>query len=615
MFFNQCFCLFDNSITSITRSVVAPDPRVDICPNPNSAKRSCRSCRLMLSQHFPAMRTVSAHTHNMTTNLVQTQHRPQSPGRGSRRAPRAPDWKAFYRNGLPKEVIVIEDSPDVSNSTTLPPSFPVPTAVPSQSNLCTKKRKLRCQNSLHATLTPQNRLPRLSAASNDHTDSDLPPSSKRRRTQRGERSHSHGENYVTKANRLSQVYHPPRGRTSRVKTATIRQVNCDHGPDNESIADDADGHLIVVPDQVIARRYRIEKLLGQGTFGKVVQAYDSVNRERVALKVIRSIQKYRDAARIELRVLQTLQRHDPANMYRCIHSKDCFEYKGHICITMRLLGSSIFDFLKNNGFVPFPNSQIQSIAHQLLTSVAYMHDIHIIHTDLKPENILLRNASYQAFTYNRKIPSATSKICRTATQRKVLLNTEICVIDFGSATFEDEYHSSVVSTRHYRAPEIILGLEWSYPCDIWSVGCILVELFTGDALFQTHDNREHLAMMEAVCASKIDASLARKANSKSKSSNGDTSCYFKRLKLDYPVAETTRSSRAFVRAIRKLPDFIPPTNNFLMQFLDLLQKMLVFEPGDRITAKQALAHPWFSQQSHDDGTEAARLWAGKALPE
>lgn len=276
-----------------------------------------------------------------------------------------------------------------------------------------------------------------------------------------------------------------------------------------------------------------------------------MNRERVALKVIRSIQKYRDAARIELRVLQTLQRHDPANMYRCIHSKDCFEYKGHICITMRLLGSSIFDFLKHNGFVPFPNSQIQSIAHQLLTSVACtyemyniisiapltprledstltlvaadMHGIHIIHTDLKPENILLRNASYQAFTYNRKIPSATSKISRTATQRKVLLNTEICVIDFGSATFEDEYHSSVVSTRHYRAPEIILGLEWSYPCDIWSVGCILVELFTGDALFQTHDNREHLAMMEAVCASKIDASLARKANSKSKSSHGDTS--------------------------------------------------------------------------------------------
>lgn len=55
---------------------------------------------------------------------------------------------------------------------------------------------------------------------------------------------------------------------------------------------------------------------------------------------------------------------------------------------------------------------------------------------------------------------------------------KIRLIDFGSATFEDQYHSAVVSTRHYRAPEVILGLPWNYPCDIWSVGCILIELLT-----------------------------------------------------------------------------------------------------------------------------------------
>lgn len=60
-----------------------------------------------------------------------------------------------------------------------------------------------------------------------------------------------------------------------------------------------------------------------------------------------------------------------------------------------------------------------------------------------------------------------------------LPSNRIKVIDFGSATFTDAYHSSIVSTRHYRAPEIILGLGWSFPCDIWSVGCILVELITG----------------------------------------------------------------------------------------------------------------------------------------
>lgn len=157
----------------------------------------------------------------------------------------------------------------------------------------------------------------------------------------------------------------------------------------------------------------------------------------------------------------------------------------------------------------------------VLTMLAVLHDLHLIHTDLKPENILLKSQSYQTFTYNRKVPSSSTTINRHATQRRVLLNTEIRLIDFGSATFEDEYHSSVVSTRHYRAPEIILGLGWSYPCDIWSIGCILVEFFTGDALFQTHDNLEHLAMMEAVIGQRIDSYLVQTVNKMSSRSGGN----------------------------------------------------------------------------------------------
>ena len=392
-----------------------------------------------------------------------------------------------------------------------------------------------------------------------------------------------------------------------------------------------------------------------------------VRRERVALKIIRSVQKYRDAARIELRVLQTLRAHDPFNKFRCIHPKDSFDYRGHICITMDLLDCSVFDFLKANNYTPFPNSHIQSIAHQLLTSVACktlatplplskltiadLHDLELIHTDLKPENILLHEAAYQNFTYNRRIPSSSNATCREATHRRVLLQTDICLIDFGSTTFQDEYHSSIVSTRHYRAPEIILGLGWSYPCDIWSIGCILVELFTGDALFQTHENREHLAMMQAVCDSKVDTHLITKASRNSKTSKSSVSryaaasqatchttnmvligcSYFKRQKLDYPTPETTRASRRYVRSMRKLPvsnrcvwrlpsanisqDIIPQTNGFLKQFLDLLQKMLVFDQSARITAKEALEHPWFYETTRDDGTEAKRIYNERTLSE
>lgn len=62
---------------------------------------------------------------------------------------------------------------------------------------------------------------------------------------------------------------------------------------------------------------------------------------------------------------------------------------------------------------------------------------------------------------------------------RVPRSSDLKVIDFGSATFEDQYHSRVVSTRHYRAPEVILELGWTFPADIWSCGCILMELATG----------------------------------------------------------------------------------------------------------------------------------------
>jgi dual-specificity kinase len=126
------------------------------------------------------------------------------------------------------------------------------------------------------------------------------------------------------------------------------------------------------------------------------------------------------------------------------------------------------------------------------------------------------------------------------------------LIDFGSATFDDEYHSSVVSTRHYRAPEIILNLGWSFPCDIWSIGCIIVEFFTGDALFQTHDNLEHLAMMEAVCDGKIDSKIIKQVQSGRGSSANSAAKFFIRNKLDYPNNETQRASRKYVKAMKHL---------------------------------------------------------------
>lgn len=114
----------------------------------------------------------------------------------------------------------------------------------------------------------------------------------------------------------------------------------------------------------------IQRLLGQGTFGKVVEAYDRKKKTRCAIKVIRSVQKYRDASRIELRVLSTLASNDKTNRNKCIHLRDCFDFRNHICIVTDLYGQSVFDFLKSNQFVPFPSTHIQNFAKQLFISVA-----------------------------------------------------------------------------------------------------------------------------------------------------------------------------------------------------------------------------------------------------
>lgn len=150
-----------------------------------------------------------------------------------------------------------------------------------------------------------------------------------------------------------------------------------------------------------------------------------------------------------------------------------------------------------------------SLTPILLHCKIVLHDkAELVHTDLKPENILLVHSGH-TYGFGEDIS-------------RIPTSTHIKLIDFGSATFDKQYHTSVVSTRHYRAPEVILGthpgpskkiaagLGWTYPCDIWSIGCILVELFTGDAVFQTHENHEHLKLME-VTLGPIPPSMIRKS--------------------------------------------------------------------------------------------------------
>ncbi|KAK6506018.1 dual specificity protein kinase kns1 [Arthrobotrys conoides] len=550
---------------------------------------------------------------------------------GKRRRKQTPDWKEFYKNGVPKEIIVIDDTPPpeptpkrnartnvtasrvprpISQNTSLNTRVHNPVSSSQASTATTsqpsKRRKIAANGTTSAAVNRgYNNGTETAATSLASTigDSASIAGTKRKRVTRGSMAKKQTDAFAH--------YQPPPHPPIKAKEVVVRKV--EDNPKTNQKVDDEEGHYIVTTGAFLTNRYRIIKLLGQGTFGKVVQAFDNQKNEYCAIKIIRSVQKYRDASKIELRVLSTLGKNDSENRNKCIHLRDCFDYRNHICIVTDLLGMSVFDFLKSNSFTPFPSSQIQSFARQLFTSVAFLHDLNLIHTDLKPENILLMHNTSETFTYNRVIPSSTHSNPRKAQTRKILLDTDIRLIDFGSATFDDEYHSSVVSTRHYRAPEIILGLGWSFPCDIWSIGCILVEFYTGDALFQTHDNLEHLAMMRTVCNSDIETRLVRQAIAKTQNSNSPASRFFRNNRLDYPNTETTKTSRRYVKAMRRLDEMIPQTCSFYRQLLDLLKKIFVYDPAKRISARDALKHPWFNEVIRDEGITVAQMRIDKSV--
>lgn len=337
------------------------------------------------------------------------------------------------------------------------------------------------------------------------------------------------------------------------------------------IQDDRDGHLIYQEGDVIAGRYEIVNTLGEGTFGKVVRVIDRErNNKEFALKIIKNVSKYRDAARLEINVLKKLQERDPHGNFLVIQLIDHFDYHGHVCLLFELLGLSVFDFMKANNYQAYPMEQTRYIAYQLCYAVKFMHDNRLTHTDLKPENILFVNSSYRIVDENKKKPL------------RVIEDARVRLIDLGSATFDHEHHSSVVSTRHYRAPEVILELGWAQSCDVWSVGCIIFELYLGITLFQTHDNREHLAMMERILGT-LPYRMCRKSKTK----------YFYHGHLDWD--DKTQAGQYVKDNCKPLARYMKTHDEEERELFDLIFRMLQYEPKQRITLAEALNHKFFKR--------------------
>ncbi|CAI4226326.1 unnamed protein product [Auanema sp. JU1783] len=340
---------------------------------------------------------------------------------------------------------------------------------------------------------------------------------------------------------------------------------------SKPIQDDKDGHLIYHKGDLILNRFVIVSTLGEGTFGKVVRVVDKENGDKeLALKIIKNVSKYRDAARLEVKVLNKLKEKDPSGKYGVIQMLHHYDYYGHICLLFKLMGLSVFDFLKENCYRPYPLEQTRYIAYQLCYSVKFLHDNKLTHTDLKPENILFVNSDFRVEETKRGKPY------------KIVKDARVQLIDLGSATFDHEHHSTIVSTRHYRAPEVILELGWSQPCDVWSIGCILYELYQGGTLFQTHENREHLAMMERILGP-IPYRMAKKTKTK----------YFYHGKLDWSLSsQEGQYVRENCKPLRRCMQSNEPDH---VELFEMIEAMLEYEPSSRLTLDQALQHKFFQK--------------------
>uniref|UniRef100_A0A672LAN3 dual-specificity kinase n=1 Tax=Sinocyclocheilus grahami TaxID=75366 RepID=A0A672LAN3_SINGR len=357
------------------------------------------------------------------------------------------------------------------------------------------------------------------------------------------------------------------GRTHRYKTyeGSHRRKR------TKSIEDDEEGHLVYHNGDMLRARYEIVGTLGEGAFGKVVECLNHSNNEKMALKIIKNIERYREAAMSEVDVLERINSLDEEKRFACVRMLDWFDHHGHICIVFELLGLSTYDFLKENGFMPFSLTQIRCMADQIFRAVHFLHRNKLTHTDLKPENILFVDSNYN-IKYNSKMKR----------DERTLKRLDVKVVDFGNATYDHEHHTSLVSTRHYRAPEVILELGWNQACDVWSLGCILIEFYLGLTLFQTHDSKEHLAMMERVLGP-IPAHLLQKTRKRR---------YVHHDKLDWDEHSSAgRYVRKHCKPLKQYMSCKTPEHELLF---DLLQKMMEYDSSKRITLEQAIGHPFFN---------------------
>ncbi|KAG0637066.1 mitogen-activated protein kinase HOG1 [Tuber brumale] len=300
----------------------------------------------------------------------------------------------------------------------------------------------------------------------------------------------------------------------------------------------------------ITSRYTDLQPVGMGAFGLVCSAKDQLTAQSVAIKKIMkpfstpvlSKRTYR-----ELKLLKHL-RHE-----NVISLSDIFiSPLEDIYFVTELLGTDLHRLLTSR---PLEKQFIQYFLYQILRGLKYVHSAGVVHRDLKPSNILVNE------------------------------NCDLKICDFGLARIQDPQMTGYVSTRYYRAPEIMLTWQkYDVEVDIWSAGCIFAEMLEGKPLFPGKDHVNQFSIITELLGTPPDDVI-------------HTICS-ENASLIPPLFSP------FVQSLpkRERQPLSEKFKNADPLAIDLLEHMLVFDPKKRITAETALAHEYLAPY-HDPTDE------------
>ena len=349
-------------------------------------------------------------------------------------------------------------------------------------------------------------------------------------------------------------------------------------------------------DEILQDRYLLKNRIGKGSFGQVVRGVDRATGREVAVKIIKSRKPFMLQAKTEVELLQALRAKDKNDEFNLVRLQHHFIHRGHQCLVFEMLSYNLYDLLKYTKFAGVSLTLLRKFTKQILKALQFLArpDVDIIHCDLKPENILLRHPK----------------------------RSGIKVIDFGSSCRSHKRMYSYIQSRFYRSPEVMLGLPYSVAIDMWSLGCVLVEMHTGEPLFGGVDQYDQMkrlvdilglppsSMLHAAPAVSRDNFFELTSNPSSLQSSST-------WRFKAPAPGTSSSSSSSSSTPSNLPSSASPyakladilgvatggpsgrrandpghTVPHYQAFLDLILKMLHFDPAMRITPTEALRHPF-----------------------